>query len=114
MNNIHASNKKKAKPILEELLKKSSSVNWDHKTGAIILRGRPLPRSNIVDIMRHLLYSKKTRGNKEMPSGFNEFVNNVLKMPLDGDFLDYIRNEHMQEFVSPPPPPQIGSGWVRY
>jgi hypothetical protein len=103
LQEIHSSNKQRARPLIEQI-DHYDAMKWDPRTGSLLVRGNPVSGSNIVTLMKHLLYTKRSRAPVE-PPGFQNFLTHVLRMPLDKTFLDEMRNEHLQEG---PPPPQIG------
>lgn len=95
---------KKAGLILDHL-KKSKVIKWN-KDGEISYRGKPIPQSNIVDLVSNTLKTKSRKGFTT-PAGTNEFAQALKETNVPKDYVqnpDLIKAMQRPGKISTPRP----------
>lgn len=87
---------KKAGLLLDHL-KKSKVIKWN-KDGEISYRGKPIPESNIVDLVSNTLKTKSRKGFPT-PAGTNEFAQALKETNVP---KDYVQNPNIIKAMEKP------------
>lgn len=93
-----ASNRMQKKAgLLLDHLKKSKVIKWN-KDGEISYRGKPIPESNIVDLVSNTLKTKSRKGFPT-PAGTNEFAQALKETNVP---KDYVQNPNIIKAMEKP------------
>ncbi len=73
-----------AHEILDAILASGELVNWNRQL-RLVVNGRTYPRTNMVDLISHILNPHDTR--EEKPIGLNIFVDALKDIKLESDWV---------------------------
>ena len=83
-----------AEEILNAILCSSDDMDWHEDTLELIVEGRKIRKTNIIDLVEYLCYSEN--GNIENPHGLKIFIEALKNIGLDSE---WVKNESIAKYL---------------